>query len=309
VTSRHIDEPTDPGMDHAHYAFRAAPETPAIRWPGDARLAFFVLLHLEAWEITPPKDAHKDPRFVAEFPAFHPDLRAWSQREYGNRVGVFRVLQVLDRFGVVPAVALSAASARLHPELVSECRARGCEFLAHGTWATRLITSRMTEAEERAFITEARDAVAAAAGGVPRGWVSQDQSESPRTPEMLAEAGFDHVLDWPNDDRPYLMGPYGGRTLVSLPPQPEWDDVTMMWLKRQSPACWAENAAAGFAALHAEGARAPALFQLSLHPWVAGQAHRIRYLADLLSRIAGVSGVWRAAPSAVAAAYRQQARS
>lgn len=307
MTARHIEEPADPGMDHAHYPFRAAPDAAPIRWPGGARVAFFVLLHLEAWEITPPGDAHRDPRFVAEFPAFHPDLRAWSQREYGNRVGVFRVLEVLDRFGIAPAVALGAAAARLYPELVAECRARGSEFLASGTWASRLITSRMSEAEERAHIAEARDTLAEATGAVPRGWAGQDQSESARTPALLAEAGFDHVLDWPNDDRPYLMGPYGGRTLVSLPPQPDWDDVTMMWLKRMAPAQWAGNAAAAFAALNGEGARSGTLVQLGLHPWVAGQAHRIRHLADLLGRILGVPGTWRARPSEIAACYRSQA--
>lgn len=302
----HIQEPTAPGMDHAHYAFRAAPSAPRLRWPGGAPIAFFVLLHLEAWEITPPEGAHRDPRFSGEFPAFHPDLRAWSQREYGNRVGIFRVLEVLDRFGITPAVALSSASARLHPELVAECRSRGAEFLAHGSFATRLITARMSAAEEQNFIAESRDAVAAATGSVPQGWVSQDQSESARTPALLAEAGFDHVLDWPNDDRPYLMGPYAGRTLVSLPVQPEWDDVAMMWLKRMAPARWAEAAAAAFATLHAEGEDSGTLFQLSLHPWVAGQAHRIRYLSELLAAILGRPKVWRAMPSAIAAAYRAQ---
>lgn len=305
--SRHIEEPTGPGMDQAHYAFRAAPDVPKIRWPDGARIAFFALLHLEAFEITPPKDAVKDSRFAGEFPTFHPDLRAWSQREYGNRVGIFRVLSVLDRFGVVPAVALSSASARLHPELVAECKARGCEFLAHGSYATRLVTARMTEAEERLFIADSRDAVAEATGAVPRGWVAQDQAESARTPALLAEAGFDHVLDWANDDRPYLMGPYGGgRTLVSLPPQPEWDDVTMMWLKRMAPRAWAEAGAAAFAALHAEGASSGTLFQLGLHPWVAGQAHRIRYLGDMLARILGHRKTWCATPSAIAACYREQ---
>jgi peptidoglycan/xylan/chitin deacetylase (PgdA/CDA1 family) len=297
MITRHIEEPTGPGLDHDHFPFRTLGEASPIAWPGGARIAWFVLLHLEAWELTPPKDAHRDPRFVAEFPAFHPDYRAWSAREYGNRVGIFRVLRVLDEFGIVPAVALSAASAKLHPELVAECQRRGAEFLAHGTFATRLITSRMTADEERAHISESRDAVAAATGAVPRGWVGQDQSQSPRTPTLLAKAGFDHVLDWPNDDRPYRMTP----GLVSLPPQPEWDDVAMMWLKRMPPAAWAANATAAFDALHEEGG---AVFQLSLHPWVAGQAHRIRYVRELLRGIAGRPAAWRATPSAIAALAR-----
>lgn len=294
-----------PGMDQAHYTFRAAPDAPRIAWPNGAPIAFFALLHLETWEITPPPGSHKDPRFTGEFPTFFPDLRAWSQREYGNRVGIFRVLSVLDRCNIVPAVALSADSARRHPELVAELKSRGAEFLAHGTHATRMITSRMTEAEERAHIIDSRDAVAEATGTVPRGWVGQDFSESTRTPSLLASLGFDHVLDWPNDDRPYLLGPYAdGRTLVSLPPQPEWDDVTMMWLKRMAPARWADSAADAFAFLHREGARNATLFQLGLHPWVAGQAHRIRYLAEALSRITALPNTWHATPSAIAASYR-----
>lgn len=304
---RHIDEPTGPGLDHPHFAFRAAPDAAPIRWPGGARIACFVLLHLEAWEITPPHGARRDPRYAGEFPAFHPDLRAWSQREYGNRIGIFRVLEVLDAFGIVPAVALGTGSVREHPELVAECARRGAEFLAHGDYANRLVTAAMGEAEERALIAHCRDTLADATGRIPTGWVAQDQSHGTRTPALLAEAGFDHLLDWPNDDRPYLMGPYGGRTLVSLPPQPEWDDVSMMWLKRLPPAAWADNAAEGFAALHAEGAASGTLFQLSLHPWVAGQAHRIRHLRALLGRILGHGGIWRAPPSAIAAAYRAQA--
>jgi peptidoglycan/xylan/chitin deacetylase (PgdA/CDA1 family) len=298
---------TAPGMDQAHYAFRAAPDAPVLRWPNQAPMAFFALLHLETWEISPPKGSHKDPRFTGDFPAFHPDLRSWSQREYGNRVGVFRVLSVLDRCGVVPAVALGADVARNRPELVAELKARGAEFLAHGTHATRLITQRMTEDEERAHIIAARDAVAEATGTVPTGWVGQEASESTRTPSLLAELGFDHVLDWPNDDRPYLLGPYGGgRTLVSLPPQPEWDDVAMQWLKRMAPARWAETAADAAAFLHAEGAASATLFQLALHPWLSGQAHRIRHLEAALRRITALPRLWHATPSQVAASYRLQ---
>jgi peptidoglycan/xylan/chitin deacetylase (PgdA/CDA1 family) len=298
---------TAPGMDQAHYAFRAAPDAPVLRWPNQAPMAFVALLHLETWEISPPKGSHKDPRFTGDFPAFHPDLRSWSQREYGNRVGVFRVLSVLDRCGVVPAVALGADVARNRPELVAELKARGAEFLAHGTHATRLITQRMTEDEERAHIIAARDAVAEATGTVPTGWVGQDSSESTRTPSLLAELGFDHVLDWPNDDRPYLLGPYGGgRTLVSLPPQPEWDDVAMQWLKRMAPSRWADSAADAAAFLHAEGAASATLFQLALHPWLSGQAHRIRHLEAALRRITALPRLWHATPSQVAASYRLQ---
>ena len=179
---------------------------------------------------------------VSPLGAFFPDWLTWSQREYGARVGIFRVLEVLNSFGLVPSVALGAAAATRYPELVDELLRRRACFMAHGTFATRRISSRMDAAEEQALIAESRDAVAAATGMAPSGWCGQDFNESARTPAFLAEAGFDYTTDWANDDRPYLLGPYDGRTLLALPPQPEWNDLECMWLRRVTPPVWAARA-------------------------------------------------------------------
>src|SRR6516225_9622404 len=185
-----------PGMDHLHHAFRTLTEAPRFAWPDDARIAFTVTLILDYWELNPPADASRDPRIVSPLGAFFPDWLTWSQREYGVRVGIFRVLDVLDRFGVTPSVALGAAAAKRYPELVDELVRRNACFLAHGTYATRRNSSRMSEAQERAFITESREAVHAAAGEAPLGWSGQDFNQSDRTPALLAEAGFSYTTDW-----------------------------------------------------------------------------------------------------------------
>ena len=164
-------------MDHAHHAFRTLTEAPRFAWPDGARIAFTVTLVLDYWEVNPPEDANRDPRIVSPLGKFFPDWLTWSQREYGARVGIFRVLDVLDRFGVTPSVALGSAAAKRYPELVDELVRRNACFLAHGTYATRRITSRMSEAEERAYIAESRDAVRAAAGEAPLGWCGQDFNE------------------------------------------------------------------------------------------------------------------------------------
>ena len=159
--------------------------------------------------------------------------------------------------------------------------------MAHGDYATRRITSRMTD--ERAAIVAARDGLQAATGQVPKGWCGQDFNESAETPALLAEAGFHYTTDWANDDRPYLLGPYPAGHLLALPPQPEWNDLECMWLRRVSPQVWSANIVEAFAALHAEGGNA---FNLTLHPWIAGQAHRIRHLRDALHRCLGKPRVW-----------------
>src|ERR1019366_4851106 len=93
-----VDEVRAPGMDHAHHPFRTLPDAPRFAWPDDARIAFTVTVMLDYWELDPPKDANRDPRVVSPLGAFFPDWLTWSQREYGARVGIFRVLEVLDRF-------------------------------------------------------------------------------------------------------------------------------------------------------------------------------------------------------------------
>jgi peptidoglycan/xylan/chitin deacetylase (PgdA/CDA1 family) len=294
-----VGEQRRPGMDHLHHAYRTLTEAPRFEWPDAARIAFTVTLVLDYWEVDPPKDASRDPRVVSPLGNFFPDWLTWSQREYGARVGIFRVLDALDRFGITPSVALGAAAAKRYPELVDELVRRNACFMAHGTYATRRITSRMTEAEERATIAECREAVHTAAGAVPQGWCGQDFNESQRTPALLSEAGFTYTTDWASDDRPFLIG----KDLVALPPQPEWNDLEAMWLRRVPPHVWADSIAEAFAFLHDEGG---GCFNLTLHPWIAGQAHRIRYLRDALARVLGKRHIWRTTTDAVAKVAREQ---
>jgi allantoinase len=151
---------------------------------------------------------------------------------------------------------------------------------------------------EPAAIIAARDGVAAAIGQVPKGWCGQDFNESAETPALLAEAGFHYTTDWANDDRPYVLG-----NLLTLPPQPEWNDLECMWLRRVSPRTWAANIAEAFEVLHAEGG---STFNLTLHPWIAGQAHRIRYLRDALHHSLGKPHVWRTTTDVLAETARRQ---
>lgn len=294
-----VNELRTPGMDHAHYPFRKLTDAPRFVWPNGARIALTVTLMVDHWELAPPADAYPDPRIVSPLGKFHPDWLTWSQRAYGNRVGIFRILDVLDHFGVTASVALGSAAAKMCPELVDELSRRDACFMAHGDFASRRITSKMTADEERAFIVAARDAVAEATGDAPLGWCSQDFNESVDTPRHLIEAGFGYTTDWANDDRPYLLD----GNLVALAPQPEWNDVEAMRLRGVRIPDWADNLVEAFAVLHEEGG---ATFNLTLHPWMTGQPHRIKYLRNALSRILGKPGIWRTTTDALANAARSQ---
>jgi peptidoglycan/xylan/chitin deacetylase (PgdA/CDA1 family) len=279
-----------PGMDHDLYPYRTLDDAPRFIWPNGARLALTITLMLEYRELEPPAD--RDKRIVNPLGDFKPDWLTWSQHAYGNRVGIFRILEILDRFGLTPSVALGAEAARRHPELVDECLRRGATFLAHGTFATRRISSLMSPETQRAHIAESRAAVIAATGQTPTGWCGQDFNETPETPTLLAEAGYTYTTDWSNDDRPYRLGP-----ILSLPAQSDWNDLEAMWLRRVSPQAWSAMLIEGARFLHSETG---AVCNITLHPWITGQAHRIRYLADALAGILGQPDIWRTSLDEVA---------
>jgi peptidoglycan/xylan/chitin deacetylase (PgdA/CDA1 family) len=283
-------------MDHELYPFSPIGERPAWHWPGGAALAMHVLVHVEHWELSPPSGAVKDQRFISEFGPFQPDYRTWTQREYGNRVGFFRVLEVLDRHRIRASVALGASACQRCPEIVETVTARGWEILGHGSHATRLISSAMSEEEERAAIASALDTIEQATGRRPTGWASQDQGESPRTPRLLAEAGVRYLVDWANDDQAYRMAP----GLVSIPHQIEWDDVLMFWLRRIETHRYPDLVLEAARVLGEEGARSARNFGLSIHPWLFGMAHRIRYLDEALTRIGTLHGIWQATTGEIA---------
>jgi peptidoglycan/xylan/chitin deacetylase (PgdA/CDA1 family) len=293
-------QPLQAGMDNPHYDYAPLRDRPKLVWPDKARIAYYVTLHLEYWPLEAPENSHRDPRFVGEYGTFTPDYRAWTQREYGNRVGIFRVLDVLDRHDVKVGVAVNARAAERYANLIAAFKERGYEFIAHGSVANRMITSKMSEEEEKAEIADALDALEKATGTRPTGWLGQDYGESQRTPQLLAEAGLDYVMDWPNDDQPYAMKV--GRPFVSMPNQPEWDDVQQLYLRRIDMPRYPELVGEAFEYLHDEGGQ---VFNLSVHPWLIGMAHRIKYLDRALQRIGRRDNVWRATPGAVARHYRR----
>ena len=292
-----VNETRGPGMDHSLYPFRSLTAAPRFVWPDGARIAFTVTLILDHWELDPPKDAYPDPRIVSPLGKFFPDWLTWSHRLYGARVGIFRILDVLDQFNIKPSVALGTAAAKQYPELIDALVTRDACFMAHGDYASRRITSRMRD--EASFIAAARDGIAAVTGQAPAGWCGQDFNESADTPHLLTKAGFRYTTDWANDDRPYLLS----SGLLALPPQPEWNDLECMWLRRVTPPVWSANIVEAFTVLHEEG---HAVFNLTLHPWLTGQAHRIRYLRDALRQILGKPHVWRGTTDQVADVARHQ---
>ena len=283
-----------PGMDHSLYDWSALPGRPPLRWPDGARVALCVVVNLEHYELEPPEGAFMPatlPGGVGRMP--FPDLCNFSHREYGNRVGVFRVMRVLDKYGIRATAAIDAAVAENYPYIVEQGKRRGWEFIGHGLAITQAITSNMSEDDERGYIRRSLDAVASAAGSRPVGWFGPEFGESSRTLGLLREEGIRYVCDWPNDEQPYPMtGEAQG--LYSLPLLIDLDDVMASWTRSMAMNVWSGLVKEAFNGLYRDGAGSGRVLVLSLHPWFIGQPFRIKYLDQALAHITKRTKLWKA---------------
>jgi peptidoglycan/xylan/chitin deacetylase (PgdA/CDA1 family) len=277
-----------------------------VVWPGGAKLAFGIVVSIEQYEMAQVPGAFIPatlPGGMGRGP--YPDFRSYSLREYGNRIGVFRVMDVLDRHGLRATAAIDASVATKKPVILRECIARGWEIAAHGNAVTQLITEKLNEAGERAQISSALDALEQAGGTRPLGWHGPEYGESARTPGVLAELGVKYVLDWPNDELPYAMNTSAG-TLVSVPMLVDFDDVFAHWYRKMSMARWQQSVADALDTLIADGETRPRMLILNLHPWLIGQPWRISYLDAVLADLRKRAGVWCATAGEIANCWKDQ---
>jgi peptidoglycan/xylan/chitin deacetylase (PgdA/CDA1 family) len=293
-----------PGMDHAHYAWSPIAARPKLAWPGGARVALCAIVVLEHLEWAPPRESVQSPNLYLHYGVHRPIPEFWSvsHREYGHRVGIFRVLDVLEKHGIPATIAIDAMTARHYPWLVRHCAGRARELIAHGISASRMITSRMSEPEERAHIAESIDAVRAGTGTAPRGWFGPEYGESQRTLALLAEAGLDYVCDWVNDEQPYRMN--AAQPFYALPAMLELDDAFALRDRRFRVDEYAVHLAEAFDTVHRDGAASGRTLVITLHPWLMGQPFRIGFLDDALAHMMKRDGVWPASAGEIIDAYR-----
>ena len=310
------------GMDHPYYDWSPLPSRPRFEWPDRSPLAVGAVVVLEHVEWEPPPDAYSLRRRsggLARLPA--PDYPQLTIREYGHRVGIFRLLDLLERHGIAATVAVDALTAEHYGWLASHLVERECEIAGRGIAATRLITSKNTEADERDAIARSLDAIESATGVRPTTWFSAEGVESFRTPALLAEAGVDTLLDWPNDEQPVLMTTEGvlagvGRPdatppMVSLPLFLEADDEFTLWHRRVPLDGWREIVTGAAARMHRDGAEHPAgsrLLVLTLRPWLAGQPFRVPTLDTALAQVMALGNIHTATASELAVHARSTLR-
>lgn len=282
------------------------PERPGLWWPGDAPLAVAVLIHLEHVEWQPSGDVFV-PGSVVHRPPYpeQPDVHEVSPHEYGNRVGIFRLGELLREVGLPATVAMDAMVAKRYPSLVAYCRAQGWELAAHGLAGSRAISEAMPDEVERDYVRESVRAVEEAAGSRPRGWSGVGYQESTRTLRFLAGEGLDYVVGWPNDEQPYWMTTDSG-SLVALPVTIHSDDVYALRLRRIPVDRWERITRQAFDRLLRDGETIRRTMVITLNPWVSGQPYRIRHVRALFEHVASQQSAWFARCDEIVDAFVRQ---
>ena len=221
---------------------------PRLRWPGDAQVALWVIPNIEFFSLM-----EKVPAGSGGPGTPVPDIPSWSARDYGNRVGVFRLMRVLNRYGVPGTVALNSDLCAHHPEIIAEGQKLGWEWMGHCESNTR----RLNEAppgEEKGIIQRTLATIAKASGARPVGWLGSGLQETWDTLDLLAAEGCEYVCDWTNDDQPYEMSLDGGRRLVSVPYSHEINDKPVFERAHRTADEFREMICRQFDVLYREGA-------------------------------------------------------
>ncbi len=264
---------------------------PKLQWPGGARVALWVNPNIEFFgldDVMPGTVNERVPREHARVP----NVRNWSLRDYGNRVGVWRIMETLTRYGIRASAALNSELCIHHPEIIEEANRLGWELMGHGqTNALRL--NEMSPEQEREAIFEALDRIEAACGTRPVGWLGPGLAETWNTLEYLSQAGIRYVCDWANDDQPYTMQ-IGSPPMVSLPYSVQTNDVPAYFDMKASVPEFERTLKAQFDTLYREGADSGRVMAIAVHPFLTGQPHRIGALDSALEYICSHEHVWLA---------------
>jgi allantoinase len=275
---------------------------PPLTWPDGARVALWIIPNIEFFSL-----AEKVPAAAGGSGAPIPDIPAWSVRDYGNRVGVFRLMQVLDRHGIRATVALNSELCARHPAIIEEGNARHWEWMGHNESNTR----RLNEAppgEEAGIIHRALATIERATGTRPVGWLGSGLQETWNTLDLLAAEGCEYVGDWVNDDQPYLMTPAGGRRIVAMPYSQEINDKPVFERQHRTADEFRDMICRQFDVLYREGAESGRVMAIAVHPYLTGVPHRIDAFDAALAHICRHEGVWNATGAEIARHYAAQAK-
>ena len=268
------------GQDHEFYEWRMAKDRPKLAWKDGVKVAVNLIIPLEFFPLNPSGVPFKHPGAMV---TPYPDLRHFTVRDYGNHVGVFRILKALDDAGVKATFAVNGEIAKNYPPLIEAIKNAGHEISAHGLSTDHIHHDGMSAADEAKLIKDTLACIDTA----PTGWMSPARNQSPRTLDLLADAGLKYCLDWEPENAPLITD----KRLTLIPNSYELSDFTLLHTRRQTEESWLAQVQNAVSYLRDEHERFSAQsLGLTLTPYILGQPFRIWALRALLSHISTLDG-------------------
>jgi peptidoglycan/xylan/chitin deacetylase (PgdA/CDA1 family) len=272
-------------LPRERFPYSAIASRPRWKLPRGARIAAWILMSVEEWDIEKPmpRTLTPPPQGVSAIP----DVPSWAWHEYGMRVGFWRLLDSLRKRRLGVTAAINANVCRSYEPLARAMLDAGWELAGHGV----IQASMHAVPDQRGAIRSTMEILSDFAGKKPKGWLGPGLAETWETVDLLVEEGFEYVADWVCDDQPFEIKAGAGR-LVSVPYTTELGDLPVIVVQHRSSREWAEQLRAQFDRFWIEGARQPRVLGIGLHPYITGAAHRIGELEKLLDYMRRKKGVW-----------------
>lgn len=285
------------GYDHKLYNWTAIHERDPVSWPDGRSVAVWACVNLEWFPIIPVDTPFRAPGHMQ---TAYPDYRHYTARDYGNRVGVYRLLDAFFKAGIKASFATNGAIAERYPGLLLDIVNAGHEIIAHSTDMNGTIASGLPVEKERSIIAKSLDTLERATGVRPHGWMSIARSQSWNTPDLLMEAGLRYCCDWVNDELPYRFN----NGLINLPLNHELSDRQIITVQQHSAESYAQQMRDAFAWLASE--RGGRLLPLNLTPYIMGLPYRMLALEDLLRDLAAQPQAWLASGIQIVESWEMQ---
>ena len=285
-------------QEHERFPYSAIVDREPLRWPNGARVAVWVIPNIEHFLFDRPSTP-----ITLATANLVPDVLNYSWRDYGLRVGIWRLMEIMERYGVKGTVALNSDVCAHYPRVIEGGNQLGWEWMGHGT-SNSILLGRQTEEEERALVRVVVETIHKSTGKPPRGWLSPALTESHRTLDLLAECGIEYVCNWVNDEQPYPMRVKTG-SMISIPYSVEINDIPAFLDLKQSAEAFGGMICDQFDVLYEDGAKSGRVMAICLHPFLIGHPYRSKYLARALAHIASRQEVWFASGSEIVDWYRQ----
>ncbi|HEX9397962.1 MAG TPA: polysaccharide deacetylase family protein [Burkholderiales bacterium] len=280
-----------PLKTHGRYDYSAIINRRNYDWPGRKRLAVYIGFNVEHFEFGAGLGAALGPKSP------EPDVLNYSWRDYGNRVGVWRCLELFDELKLPVGAIINTALYDYCPDVVAAFVRRGDELIGHGHTNSER-QSDLTEDRERELLKYCRERIGKESGQIPSGWLSPWISENYVTPDLLKQAGYRYSLNWCHDDQPTLLETRHG-PLWSIPYPQELNDIPMIIARQMDARDFANMIVDNFDEMLRQSKDQPLVMGIALHPYIVGQPYRLLHLRRALKHIVKAKKAWLTTPGKI----------